>query len=100
MGADHADINRHIRVYLIIFGSLMVLTGLTVAAWKWGPESIGPTIGIALLIATVKASLVALFFMHLNAEKRLIYWVLTLTVVFFFVLLLVPVLGAFDVISL
>ena len=70
MGASHADIDRHVRVYLIVFGSLMVLTGLTVAAWKWGPEAIGPTIAIALLIAVVKASLVALFFMHLSAEKR------------------------------
>lgn len=100
MGADHADIDKHIRVYLIIFGSLMVLTGLTVAAWKWGPEAVGPSITVALLIATVKATLVALFFMHLNAEKKLIYWVLAITVVFFFVLVFVPLLTASDVISL
>jgi len=100
MSTDHADINRHIRVYLMIFAALLVLTGLTVAAWKWGPEAIGPTIALALLIATVKASLVALFFMHLSAEKKLIYWVLAITVVFFFVLLFVPILTAHDVISL
>lgn len=100
MSTDHADINRHIRVYLMIFAALLVLTGLTVAAWKWGPEAIGPTIALALLIATVKASLVALFFMHLSAEKKLIYWVLAITVVFFFVLLFVPILTASDLISL
>ena len=99
MGGNHADIDRHVRVYLIVFGSLMVLTGLTVAAWKWGPAAMGLTIAIALLIAVVKASLVALFFMHLSAEKRLIYWVLALAFVFFFALLLAPVLGFFDVIS-
>ena len=100
MGASHAEINRHVRIYLTVFASLMVLTGLTVAAWKWGPATIGPTVTIALLIAVVKASLVALFFMHLSAEKRLIYWVLTLTVVFFIALLLLPLLTASDVISL
>ena len=59
-----------------------------------------PTPMIALMIAVVKASLVALFFMHLSAEKRLIYWVLSLTVAFFFFLLFIPLLTAFDVISL
>ena len=99
MGADHADINRHVRVYLTVFASLMVLTGLTVAAWKWGPAASGPTIAVALGIAVVKASLVALFFMHLSAEKRLIYWVMILTVVFVIALLLLPLLTASDVIS-
>jgi cytochrome c oxidase subunit 4 len=99
MGGNHADIDRHVRVYLIVFGSLMVLTGLTVAAWKWGPAAIGPTVAVALAIAAIKASLVALFFMHLSAEKKLIYWVLALAAVFFVVLLLTPVLGFFDVIS-
>ena len=37
-----------------------------------------------------RASLVALFFMHLNHERKLIYWVLALTVVFFAFLMLVP----------
>ena len=100
MSTDPAEINRHVRVYLMIFAALLVLTGLTVAAWKWGPEAVGPTIAVALLIAIVKASLVALFFMHLSAEKKLIYWVLAITVVFFFVLLFVPILTANDATSL
>jgi cytochrome c oxidase subunit 4 len=99
MGENHADIDRHVRVYMAVFGTLLVFTGLTVAAWKWGPEAVGPTVAIALAIATIKASLVALFFMHLNAEKKLVYWVLALAVVFFFALLLTPVLSSFDAIS-
>ena len=47
---------------------------------------------IGLAIATVKASLVAAFFMHLISEKRLVYWVLALTAVLFLPLLLFPVL--------
>ncbi len=99
MGGNHADIDRHVRVYMAVFATLLLFTGLTVAAWKWGPEAVGPTIAVALAIAVVKASLVALFFMHLSAEKMLIFWVVALATVFFFVLLLTPVLGFFDVIS-
>ena len=45
---------------------------------------------VALFIASIKATLVASFFMHLISEKKLIYSVLILTVVFFLVLLFVP----------
>ena len=48
-------------------------------------------IAVALVIATVKGSLVACYFMHLISEKKLILWVMALTVAFFVVLLLVPV---------
>ena len=42
---------------------------------------------VALLVATIKGSLVACYFMHLISEKKLIYAVLALTVVFFIALL-------------
>lgn len=100
MGASHDEINRHVKVYMTVFAALLMGTALTVAAWKWGPNAVGPTIAVALLIAVVKASLVALFFMHLSAEKRLIYWVLALAVVFFFALLFLPLFTAFDPITL
>ena len=29
-GHDHADLKKHVRIYLIVFGSLMVLTLVTV----------------------------------------------------------------------
>ena len=47
---------------------------------------------IGLFIASVKATLVACFFMHLIAEKKLVYWILLLTVAFFIVLMAVPLL--------
>jgi len=100
MAHSHEEINKHIRVYLMVFGALLVLTAATVGAWKLHFLPAGPAIALALIIATFKASLVALFFMHLNAEKKAIYWVLALTVLFFFVLLLTPFLAAKDVISL
>ena len=50
------------KVYIVIFLSLMVLTAATVGA---AYVNLGPfNIVIALAIATLKASLVVLFFMH------------------------------------
>ena len=84
------QIKKEIRVYLIIFGALTVLTALTVYACyglKMPPHI---AIAIALVIACTKGFLVAGFFMHLLSEKKLIYSVLGLTVFFFAVLLWGP----------
>jgi cytochrome c oxidase subunit 4 len=53
-------------------------------------------IAVALVIASVKGSLVACYFMHLISEKKLILYVMLLTVAFFAVLLLVPVFTVSD----
>jgi cytochrome c oxidase subunit 4 len=100
MAHTHEEINHHIKVYLMVFGALLALTAATVGAWKLHFLAAGPAIALALVIASVKASLVALFFMHLNAEKKAIYWILALTVLFFFVLLLLPVFSAQHAVSL
>ncbi len=84
------DIRKHVRVYLIVFGSLAVLTVLTVAV-AFLDLPILPALIVALLIATVKGGLVAGYFMHLVSEKKVIYWVLAITVaflVFMFILFL------------
>ena len=94
---DHADLDKHVRIYWMVFFALLVLTAATVGAWKIEFLPAGAAIALALLIATTKASLVALYFMHLNNEKKAIYWILALTVVFFFVLLFLPILTAMDV---
>jgi hypothetical protein len=41
------------------------------------------TVAVALLVATIKAFLVAGFFMHLISEKKAIYAMLCVTVFFF-----------------
>ena len=92
MTNDHAaDIDGHIRVYITVFVSLMVLTLVTVAVSRFHlPVPIAVT--VALLVATVKGSLVACYFMHLISEKKLIVAVLALTIVFFVALVALPVL--------
>ena len=88
---DHAaDIDRHVRIYVTVFVTLMVLTIVTVAIARVHlPLPIAVT--AALLVATIKATLVACYFMHLISEKKLIYAVMALTVVFFAALLALPV---------
>ena len=93
---DHAaDIDRHVRVYITVFVSLMVLTLVTVGVSRFHfPVPVAVT--LALLVATVKGSLVACYFMHLISEKKLILAVLVLTAVFFAALLARPVLTVHD----
>lgn len=85
------EVARHVRVYVTVFGALLALTTITVAA-SYLNVSMGLAILIALLIATVKGSLVACYFMHLISERKLIFAVLLLTVAFFVVLMSLPVL--------
>ena len=88
-GHHAADIDRHVRIYITVFVTLMALTIITVAISRVHlPVPIAVT--VALLVATIKGSLVACYFMHLISEKKLIYAVLLLTVVFFAVLLALP----------
>ena len=91
MTTDHAaDIDRHVRIYVTVFVALMVLTIVTVAVSRYHlPVPIAVT--VALIVATIKGSLVACYFMHLISEKKLIYAVLALTVVFFAALMALPV---------
>jgi cytochrome c oxidase subunit 4 len=93
MTSDHAaaDIDRHVRVYITVFVALMALTIITVAISRFHlPVRIAVT--VAMLVAIIKGSLVACYFMHLISEKKLIYAVLLLTGAFFVALLALPVL--------
>jgi cytochrome c oxidase subunit IV len=91
MTSDHAvDIDRHVRVYITVFVVLMVLTIVTVAISRLH-LSVPIAVTVALLVAIIKGSLVACYFMHLISEKKLIYAVLALTAVFFAALLSLPV---------
>ena len=96
MTSDHAaDIDRHVRVYITVFVALMVLTLVTVAV-SYLDLSVPMAVTLALLVATIKGSLVAGYFMHLISEKKLIYAVLVLTVVFFAALLALPAFTHFN----
>ncbi len=74
-------IKKSIKLYTFIGLLLFVFTGVTVAVatvpaldfGKHGFDQVDAILGI--IIATFKASLVAFIFMHLNHEKKPIYYI-------------------------
>jgi len=90
-----ADIDKHVRIYITVFVALMALTIITVAISRLHLRE-PVAVSVALLVAIVKGSLVASYFMHLISEKKLIYAVLALTTIFFIVLLALPVVTHTD----
>ena len=92
----HADLKKHVRTYMMVFGSLLVLTLVTVGLRYLHIPTV-PAIIVALVVATIKASLVACYFMHLISERKLILILMGATVVFFFLgVLLGPVISELD----
>lgn len=82
----HSEAMPHHKVnYFLIFGILVVLTIVTVGVAFIHIEQEWIKVLLALTIATIKASFVAAFFMHLKFESKLIYFILivplTLTIV-------------------
>ena len=81
------EIKKHVKKYLFVFGALIVGTIITVLVSYYDFGSVGATVAVALLIASVKAFLVAGYFMHLISEKKMIYSILVATVFFFIALM-------------
>ena len=82
-GHGHHDVSKEVRKYLLVFGALIIGTGLTVWASYIDFGGHGMNIAVGLVIAVVKAALVAGFFLHLVDERKLVYGVLGATVFFF-----------------
>jgi cytochrome c oxidase subunit 4 len=76
------------RIYLVVLGMLLVLTAITVGAAyvNFGQFNLI----IAVLIATVKATLVALFFMHLRHDPPINAIIFVSSLIFLSLLLLFP----------
>lgn len=96
MSDTHGDAGKHVTIYMLVFAALVIGTILTVAV---ATVDLGGSknILLAVLIAAVKASLVAAIFMHLKWEgSGWIWWPLAICAVFFAVLMLLPVLTMQD----
>ncbi|SRR5258706_1899939 len=78
----------HSKTYVNILAALAVGTAITVAVSHVHLGRAG-NIAVGLLIATIKASLVVLFFMHLKYEQR--WWA---GIVLFPVLLVMIIIGS------
>jgi caa(3)-type oxidase subunit IV len=73
------NVQKHVRGYLMVGAILLTFTAVTVALSYVNFGTQKANIAVAMLVATLKAGLVAAIFMHLAAEKRLIYRVLVFT---------------------
>lgn len=98
MAESLEELDRHVRTCIGIFVALLGLTLITVAV-SYLELSVPATISVALCIALVKGSMVVSFFMHLISEKRLVFWSLALTVIFFLLLMILPIATDQDIVT-
>ena len=98
MHADPEAIKKSIRSYMFIGAMLLVFTGITVAVNQFH-LAVPAAITLALIIATIKGSMVASVFMHLSHEKKWIYGSLILTVIGFLLVIFLPLLTIGDTIG-
>jgi len=85
MASDTGTHVKGYRIYVIVWASLLVLTVVT---WLVSFVQLGLwNVTVAMIIASLKASLVALFFMHLRYENRLV-WIFALTPLGFLALII------------
>ena len=85
---EHFDPMSHVvpmRIYVGIWAALMIFTGLTVFAASIELHVFN--IVLALLIATIKGTLVVLFFMHLRYSTKLTMVTVVAAMFFLFLLL-------------
>ena len=101
--AEHEEyahnVQKHVKGYLLVGGLLLACTALTVGLSYWDFGSRKANIAVAMLLATIKAGLVGAIFMHLLAEKRLVYRVLIFTGLFVIALFWLTYLAWYDPIT-
>src|SRR3954462_8976774 len=93
--SDAAEVQQKVKTYFMIGAALLAFTGITVAANQFH-LAVPAAITVALIIACMKGSMVAAVFMHLSHERKWIYGSLLLTVVFFIVLMTIPLFTTLD----
>ncbi len=80
---SHTSTHPHIlplRVYLLVAATLLVLTAITVTVSEY---NLGPVnLLVAISIAAIKATLVALFFMHLLYDNKMYLAIFIVAVMF------------------
>jgi len=95
MHSDPESIRKAVRTYMMIGAALFAFTVITVAVNRIH-LAVPLAITVALIIATMKGSMVAAVFMHLSNERKWIYGALILTVIGFIILMTVPMFTTMD----
>ena len=81
------DVKKRVQQHIMIAVGLDVGSLITLWTSQTNFGSFTRNVSITLGIAGIQAFMVAAFFMHLLSEKKLIYWFLVLTAVFFVVMI-------------
>ena len=101
--AEHEEyahgVHQHVMRYVMVGATLLLFTFITVALSYVNFGTAKANIAVAILVATFKAGLVAAIFMHLAAEKRLIYRILIFTGLFVLGLFWLTFLAWYDPIA-
>ncbi|TDU80983.1 cytochrome c oxidase subunit 4 [Prosthecobacter fusiformis] len=96
MADSHEEIYKSIKKIKIIGWVLAVFTGITVGLSYVELPTHSMNILVGMIVASFKAALVALIFMHLNHEAKLIYKILAFTAAFAIALFFLFVFSAHD----
>jgi len=91
-GSGHDHMRHHLKAYVGVFVALMACTVITVGV-SYVHLAASLAVTVAMIVATVKGSLVAAYFMHLKSEQPAIYWILALTAVFWVLVMFLPLLA-------
>lgn len=96
MADSPQEIQKAVRKILWIGAILIVFTIITVALSYVELPSHSWNLIVGMIVATFKAALVALVFMHLNHESKLIYKILAFTTVFALAIFLLIYFSSLD----
>ena len=89
--AETHDVSKQVRSYLGVFASLLVLTIVTVGVAQLQLATTERVV-VALVVASIKATLVAGIFMHLFSQRsRHISATLVFTATFFLALIILTI---------
>jgi len=86
---SHDNEKHHISSYkqsAIILGILLLFTFITVASAKMDLGNL--TVAVALIIASIKGTIVALYFMHLKFDNKILGYFTVIALAVFTVILL------------
>ncbi|MES2734925.1 MAG: cytochrome C oxidase subunit IV family protein [Verrucomicrobiota bacterium] len=96
MADSPEEIHKSIKKIIVVGAALAVLTGATVGLSYVELPTHSMNILVGMILAAFKAGLVALIFMHLNHEAKLIYKILAFTAAFAIALFFLFVFSASD----
>lgn len=99
MASHQLGEKQNVKPYILVFVALMALTVVTVAI-SYLELSVVAAVTLALIVASVKGSLVACYFMHLLSEKRLVLITMFFTILGFFAVLLGPILTEINEVTI